>query len=308
MFMNEQVNPICVVHLVRYHNGIEPFRRFLESYRKNPGGIDHNLLIIFKGFNNPADIEEYECLLDHLQYSKLELSDEGFDITAYFSAINNYSDKYRYFCFLNSYSVILDHDWLYKLYSYIIRPDVGIAGATGSWRSHRGVMPFWWLPVEVVIEIYRACLDGEGITSLFQKGISSIKHNIYLLSFDTAPNFHLRTNAFMISGALMQQFKCLSIKTKTDAYKFESGKKGLSKQIIKMGKKIIVVGCDGNGYEKKEWGISNTFHQSDQENLLVADNQTREYQEGNNEKRQYLSFVSWKNCFFIERLKKRLSK
>lgn len=42
---------------------------------------------------------------------------------------------------------------------------------------------------------------------------------------------------------------------------------------------MIVVGKDGEGYDKKEWRKSRTFRQSEQENLLVADNQTRDYQE-----------------------------
>ena len=54
---------ICVVHLIRAHNGIEPFVQFLDSYKKNKGGIDHDLLIVFKGFENSHDKMEYERLL-----------------------------------------------------------------------------------------------------------------------------------------------------------------------------------------------------------------------------------------------------
>ena len=54
---------ICVVHLVRKKNGMEPFRSFLESYLENPAGVDHELLILYKGFFREADIVSYEELL-----------------------------------------------------------------------------------------------------------------------------------------------------------------------------------------------------------------------------------------------------
>lgn len=94
---------LCVVHLVRAYHSIEPFRCFLESYRQNPGVIEHDLLIVFKGFGQPQDIAEYHELLAPFRYTTIDVSDEGFDITAYFAAVNRYSEHYRYFCFLNSY-------------------------------------------------------------------------------------------------------------------------------------------------------------------------------------------------------------
>ena len=48
---------LCLVHLARACNGIEPFRRFLDSYRDNPGGIDHDLLVVFKGFERQEEIK-----------------------------------------------------------------------------------------------------------------------------------------------------------------------------------------------------------------------------------------------------------
>jgi len=54
------VPDICVVHLARRKNGIEPFRRFIKSYLKNSAGINHELLILYKGFSRKADIAPYE--------------------------------------------------------------------------------------------------------------------------------------------------------------------------------------------------------------------------------------------------------
>lgn len=58
------MSDIGVVHLVRKKNGMVSFRRFLESYQKNPAGVDHDLLIPYKDFHRKNDIISYEELLD----------------------------------------------------------------------------------------------------------------------------------------------------------------------------------------------------------------------------------------------------
>ncbi len=288
--MNATTKELCVVHLVRMHNGIEPFRRFLDSYRENPGGIDHDLLIVFKGFKCPQDFAEHVALLASFRYLKLDISDAGFDITAYFAALSRYSAQYRYFCFLNSFSVIQDHDWLNKLHRYIIQSGIGMVGASGSWQSHRVSMS-----LNTVTEGVSRIRQEEG--SLFHilivKFALFLRQVSYLPYFDPAPNYHLRTNAFMISSYLMKKLRFPSIHTKLDAYRFESGKNGFTKQILNMGEKVIVVGKDGIGYEKENWHTSKTFWQSEQENLLVADNQTRDYQNGSAERRRNLRSLAW---------------
>src|SRR3546814_15039136 len=107
---------ICVVHLVRAVNGTEPFARFLESYKKNPGGVPHDLLIVFKGFDTEESLEEFRGLLIGIEYKELRVSDEGFDLTVYLVAAKKFN--YIFFCFLNSNSVIRDPVWLAKMYKY----------------------------------------------------------------------------------------------------------------------------------------------------------------------------------------------
>ena len=307
---------LCVVHLVRAYNGIEPFRRFLESYRTNPGGIEHDLLIVFKGFDHPQDTEPYRALLTPFQYAVFEVSDQGFDITAYFAVLRSYPEQYRYYCFLNSYSVIQDREWLKKLYKNISRPGVGLVGATGSWNSSNTNARYWFRVIGASIfrkifmknQINREDLSpGENcqnrenrpnkIIGYCNTGMSIARdarfHSSHIIHFGPFPNYHIRTNAFIISGVLMKSLEFPAMKTKMDAYKFESGKRGLTMQILNKGKRVIVVGKDGLGYEKEAWHESKTFWISDQENLLVADNQTRDYQDGTAERRRYLSSIAW---------------
>ncbi|MDR3392578.1 MAG: hypothetical protein P4L77_12680 [Sulfuriferula sp.] len=289
------MSKICVVHLVRAQNGIEPFSNFIESYLKNPSGIEHDLLIVFKGFSLSSAKEAYLKLLAPLRFSTLEVTDAGFDITAYFAAFECYADKYCYFCFLNSFSVIQDSEWLSKLYNQISQPGVGLVGATGSWQSHRSL--HWaWLPISMIIaaaQHYRLYKGKPIHTRLVLGAVGSCQHGSFFWDYDPFPNYHLRTNAFMIAGALMGRIKRPEIKSKMDAYRFESGKKSLTRQILKMGQAVLVIGKNGKAYEISNWKDSETFWQSDQGNLLVADNQTRDYQNGDARRRKYLSTMAW---------------
>ena len=292
---------LCLVHLARAGNGIEPFKRFLDSYRDNPGGIEHDLLIVFKGFERPEHAEAYRKLLAPFDYLSLEISDEGFDITAYFKAVEHYSKEYRYFCFLNSFSAILDPEWLKKLHDHVLRSGVGLAGATGSWRSHsRSISD---VPILARYVTEQHC-EHHNITERWKSAViffiaairlagSIIRQQFGRQAYRRFPNYHIRTNAFMISGSLMLEIGCNPIRSKEDAYQYESGIDGLSMQVVRRGLRLLVVGRNGTGYEMQEWNRSNTFCQDDQANLLVADNQTRQYQLGDPAKRKDLAYLAW---------------
>src|SRR5215204_2992831 len=119
----------CVAHLVRKQNGLAPFKAFMDSYRACRPGIPHELLLIFKGFQDEAELENYRSLLDGIDYGTFLVSDGGFDISAYFATAQAFD--HPFFCFLNSFSVILDKEWLEKLQRSAELPGVGVVGATG---------------------------------------------------------------------------------------------------------------------------------------------------------------------------------
>jgi hypothetical protein len=258
---------ICVVHLVRAKNGIEPLRRFLESYTRNQGGIEHDLLLVFKGFRNKELPSAYQQLLEVYPHEAMFVKDRGYDIMPYFIAANRFD--YDYFCFLNSFSIILDEQWLRKMYNHIVREGVGLVGATGSYQS-----------------TYTDLLISPKIQSrlLWRRMVGTILLPLLVLKcrrdFYPYPNFHIRTNAFMIAGDLMRNIKVGPILHKWDCYTFESGKKGLTHQILRKNLRALVVGKNGRAYEKEEWVNSFSFWQGDQGNLLVADNQTNAYTTG----------------------------
>ena len=276
------MSEICVAHLVRERNGIAPFEAFLASYRKNPGGAAHDLLLIFKGFEHESVPAEYSALLAGLSYRTLFVADEGFDIKPYFHAARSLA--YHYFCFLNSFSVLLDEDWLAKMHEQIVRARVGVVGATAShesfystfrhnWRANRSK----WL--------YRGMLRIE---------YGKLREVLtYRKRFPPFPNYHVRSNAFIIRRDLMLELRVGAIKEKMDAHEFESGRESLTRQILAQRLAPLVVGRDGRAYEKENWYESFTFRSGEQQNLLVADNQTRHYERADPLTRQSLTRATW---------------
>jgi len=107
------------------------------------------------------------------------------------------------------------------------------------------------------------------------------------------PNPHLRSNAFLISRELMNRVWPNFIVTKRGAYLWENGRKGFTPRIQGLNLRVLVAGKDGHSYAPDEWPRSGTFRQDNQQNLLVADNQTRGYDEADAEKRRQLSMYAW---------------
>jgi len=266
---------LAVVHLVRAANGVEPFRRFVASYRSHTPGIQCDLLIVFKGFPGNKVPSEYHVILEDTPHLTYFVGDSGYDILPYFRTAERY--RHDAFCFLNSFSIILDNGWLRKLYTHLSESNVGIVGATGSWQS-----------------IYSDSLKWrrQGVPSW--KRALATPFRMYLKAhFDPYPNYHVRTTAFMISRDTMLGIRHGGIRTKMSAWIFESGKDGLTKQILAAGKRVLIVGRDGRAYEKEEWIRSGIFWQGKQENLLVDDKQTQRYAQGDERECEYLRSYAW---------------
>lgn len=275
------MSSVCVVHLVWAPFGTEPFKRFLSSYRANGGGLEHRLLFVFNGFAEGRVPDEYYKELEGFDYDTLILPHSTFDIPAYFAAAEHASETY--ICFLNSYSVLLDAEWLAKLYHYISRPEVGIVSASGSYQSLYSSVKLsmhsidgHYTPKRIIGEAWRRLLLRR-----------------YKSYFHPFPNPHVRTNAFMLRRDVILRLERGRLRTKLDTIRFESGKRGLTPQIEAMGLKALVVGRDCEAYEKERWFESETFKSGEQKNLLVSDNRTQQYAEADCETRRLMTKNAW---------------
>jgi hypothetical protein len=286
------MSDICVVHLVRKRNGLEPFEKFLDSYLNHKAGIEHTLLIIYKGFNGKSDVAAYEKLLAGIPHTYLFLSDIGFDLRPYFIAARKSESKYL--CFLNSFSIILADDWLLKLHTHIKKPGVGLVGATGSWGSicpgpftKKKNIPLW-----------------KKLLRPLAWRLARIYLSRYFHNFHNFPNAHIRTNGFMVARDNMIKIKSRLLLFKMDAYILESGKKSITRQIQGLGLSTFVVGKDGIAYDINDWQVSDTFWTPTQSNLLIADNQTRKFDAADSETRSFLENFAWGGVFDQQQSKK----
>jgi hypothetical protein len=100
----------------------------------------------------------------------------------------------------------------------------------------------------------------------------------FLDGFARFPNPHIRTNGFMIRRALFLTFLDKVLPTKRSAYAFESGPDNLSATVLRAGKRLVLVDKHGRRYDRDDWPLSKTFRLGNQEDLMLADNQTRTFE------------------------------
>ena len=157
-------------------------------------------------------------------------------------------------CVFNTASEILAPDWLSKLAINLMLPNAGLVGASASYES--------------LNELNRA--------------------------FPNFPNIHIRSNAFMMDRGLFCRItEGVKISTKGDAWHIESGPKSLTQQVLAAGKDILLVGRNGRGYSPRFWATSGSFRQGEQQNLLIADNQTRHFGSLTWAERRDVVFHTW---------------
>ena len=284
-----QINRICVVHLARATNGTGPLRAFLDSYRAHPAGVAHELLIVFKGFRQPLE-PAYEELLIDVSHARRFVDDRGLDVDVYFDTAR--AIQADAFCFLNSFSVILSDRWLSKLSHALTLDGIGLVGASGTWQSHSyGYLPPEWIAAAIA----RRAPWKRLALRLFPwlKPLRNLPKTWRWRGFDPFPNYHVRTNAFMLRAEIGRRIRLTPTRNKFDAWMFESGKTGLTRQVLGMARRATIVDAQGRVYEMADWYASNTFWRAQQEGLLIADNQSRAYDQADLEGRRLYSTYAW---------------
>lgn len=291
----------AVVHLVRAANGLAPFEAFLASYAAYPAGLEHDLVLLFKGFDDAAALAPYRELAGDRVAVEVHVSDAGLDITAYLAAAGQLG--HDRLCFLNSYSEIAAGGWLGHLRAALDRDGVGAAGATGNWGSHLsfnlylagGRGPYATaLPDRRVARTAMHGLSGSVPGGeLRERAFAAVQALSDVRSMPRFPAAHLRTNAFLIDRRQLLSLSLGSPQDKRAAYRFEGGRAGLSAQLRAAGQRVVVVGRGGAIHERDAWDRSDTFWQDDQQQLLVHDNQTRAYAAADLPTRRVLSAFAW---------------
>ena len=277
---------VCVVHLVRAQNGIEPLLQFMSSYHRHDAGIKHQLLFALKGFRGDRIDTEYKKLLNSSDARYFFLGDWGYDITTYFRVVRATTTS-RFFCFVNSFSEILADDWLLKLYQPSVSRCAGIVGATGSYQGfHRD-----WRSIQDREKFSLRSGWRQRLLKLpWFEDLNELTNRLFSPEF---PNPHIRTNGFLIEREVMLALHPKMTLTKRHSYSFESGRQSMTRQVLKMNRSVHIVGRDGTIYDIDDWKRSNTFWQAEQQNLLISDKQTKRYQAVDDQTRKVFSRYAW---------------
>jgi hypothetical protein len=244
------------------------------------------------------------------------VDDYGFDLGSYRLAANELT--HGRLLFLNSFSVILVGDWLALLTAAESEPRIGAVAASGSWGSRASHVRYHnrlggpyarVFPDQAVTNRVFAELAGgnaqpapgavapAGPPSLRARVAGPVQAVVQVareaVQFAQFPCPHLRTNGLLIERERWLEVCPGTPRDKFAAHRLESGRRGITARLRSDGLQVAIVGRDGRSYPSDEWPASLTFWQGNQENLLIADNQTRAYQEGDSLMRQVLSGYAW---------------
>lgn len=285
---------------MRHANGFTPFAEFLASYEAHPAGCEHDLVLLFKGFPAPADAAPYlERAADSAPLA-LHVDDEGLDLSAYLIAAARLD--HRLIGFVNSFSEILAGDWLERL-AAPVAAGAGAAGATGSWggglsyKLYQAGVPGGYADVFDDRRAVRIAMHEIGGAPQRGDVLHAVGNFVYLLRdlrlLSLFPAVHLRTNAFVIERERFLSLRVRRLGDKRGVYRLESGRGNMTAQLTALGRPPVMVDRHGVARRGPEWPEADVFWQGRQEDLLVADNQTRQYADGPAHHRVVLSRFAW---------------
>jgi hypothetical protein len=266
--MTDRQPSLAVVYLLWGPLGPKPVREFLASYTKHPAGVRHELVVLLNGVD-PAQRATLLAPLEGVAHSLLELEAPVQDLAAYGQAAARL--PHDLLCCMNTYSIVLANDWLRILVDAALTPGVGLAGATGSWESQaqwpRGEPRGWFAQLSALRTLRR--------------------------DFPGFPNPHLRTTAFVLRRSLLLEMGLESARDKYSAYLLESGRRSVTRTVIKRGLRVVVAGRNGQLYDSPQWPNSSTYRRGGQTNLLVADRRTGDWERADTSLRQRLGKDAW---------------
>jgi hypothetical protein len=156
--------------------------------------------------------------------------------------------------FMNTPPEPLQQGWLDKVYACFTTSDnIGLAGCTGNVETHHPFAP----------------------------------------DFPAYPNYHVRSNAFMLARHdYLKMLEGRKLENKLQAYQIEAGRLSLTQMIQATGRKAVVVGKQGEVQQQNLWRAG-IFRSGCQQNLLLADNQTRHYQQASKSKKLVIWLINY---------------
>lgn len=107
------------------------------------------------------------------------------------------------------------------------------------------------------------------------------------------PNPHIRTTGFALHGSLIPGIRWPMGLEKAACNEFEAGNWSLTRQVMAMGLKPLVMDKEEDGSPAEYFNNRRVFRVGEQEDLLIADNRTDHYAGAGPEERAYLRQLAW---------------
>jgi hypothetical protein len=291
----------AVLHLVRRANGLEPFEQFMSAYEHYDAGCEHELVLLFKGFESTEELTPYRRRAGSQAAHELHLDDAGIDLATYLAAARQL--PHRRLALMNSWTQPLVAGWLGALERTLDLPRAGIAGATGSWASHRSA----WLSRFHLPNGYRGRLgdlrpmvvametvdQGEppGMVDRLVRAARGVP--VAIFGHAGFPSPHVRPTGCLIERELLLSLRSGRTPTKPAAYRLESGRRGWTTQLIERGLVPYVVGRQSGPLPPERWPDADVFWQGAQGELLIGDRKTVAYDQAPVAVRDIFARYAW---------------
>jgi hypothetical protein len=250
---------LSLVHLVWAPLGTGSLERFVRSYQAHDAGTEHELVVLYNGFRPGQDLSPWREAFAEVEHRELLIERPALDLGAYRQAVDlAVAERY---CFVNSHSEILVDGWLGALERHLLEPGVGMVGSGGSFESAYSCAPRPLRP--------------------------------FRRDFQPFPNPHIRTNGFALTRELLLSLQWPLPRRKLHAWRLESGRHGISRQVLERGLRLLAVDRHGRAHPPEHWRESATFRSGGQVNQMLGDNRTREYESANPARRIQLERMAW---------------
>ncbi len=297
-----------VVYLSRRKDkgGRQLFSNFAASYRKHPAGCPHTLIVVKKGFqNHPEEWDQWKTALAGVSFLEREIPDETYT----FCDLVPREFPDRYILFLTAHSEILVDGWL-EFYMRHADPNRMLAahGAHGTFYDGWNDVNLHDRSQGTSSQIFRKRPRRAMINALYGTLLRWFPgpRVSFENPFNPPPESHLRTNAFMTPPGILDRIDWPApdeLRVKRCTYIFECGRLGFSAQARKAGMEAFVVGSDGRKTPVAEAYSAETFACENQlENMIVADNRTRDYDTSSQHARRRFEKNLWydKTPYFLK--------
>lgn len=328
-------NSLAVVYLARFDEDIRHIENFLDSYVKHSSGIKHDLVIAAKGFESKESRNMLLSILSGVSCKIIYVKDDiGYDIHVYRYICNIIDHEFVFLCNTFSV-ILSDNWLykFYKSIKNDNVAIVGSTGSYESlYNSFKVISCIDYMAKKCFLgkelyDMFESQLSEKikrRYKNFIKKNIEHIKcilfkHNIEYMKkkfkedfslavnedgnffrdiakFPRFPNPHIRSNAFIIrrDKFLSLEFDDTS-KNKIDCCEFESGYSGMSRTFLKQGMKLLIIDNNGHEYEPQDWVSFGLFRNNYQENLIIGDNQTRQYNELSDKEKYKMRVMTYGN-------------